>query len=655
VIIEYLTKSDLLIYDKYIIFYGSLNRKKVKKNDKGNGKTLVILMDDCSNIAFDSCEWKNTVFKKFTQQATSFSSRIDSNTIALKIIGKIYKDLDLKKKIPRYMLAKVYDNSQIELCYKKFIINTIRELLVLDKMIMELLQCNENSRIDLHLSIEMQSFIEWLKTTENDNLINNLKSISLFNERFVFFKKIFIKLIWSLKILLMPFYILVRIKKIDLIRVKNTSLKMILHTFDSDWGLHNNAITPSIDWPISKGIVASKNTIFISDAPISKERKNEFDKYQYKFKDLSSFNRVSVDFIFSKMLYSWVLSLPHLLKDLAFGDAHLLEVSTKGMYVFYQWSLFLTYYNADDFLCYQGVSIKDVFRNIVLKSNGCSVWRYDHTFGLNYNIYINKGKEVVSNVDLSFLNYTNEIHWGCLNTKAFANANSYSENHITIKPIWNYIFKGLSSRDVFDSVFKEGRLNHRVVISVFNSSFASGAFSDKDRHLNFLIALNEMLASNVVSNLDAVCLVKGKYPLEKYRELNDKNLDLQVERLLSNSCVIEVENEISPTAVIKISNMVISMAYTSTCVEALMMGKRAVYFDWNVDYPYSVFQQFDCMVASNSDELIVFFKYWIEMSDASFLEFLNVMILPFYQGECDMTSDLFSLFKDRESQTEILI
>ena len=641
----HLLRSDLEIYDKYIVTYIKIDWKKLRLLDKRHLKTLVILMDDVDTSSFSNHTGNNTAFRRFTDQAIPFSSKFYSNISSYDVVENIYQELNKRKRIPRHFLVKVYQDSQIDLCFKKFIISSVRDLFILDKLLMEIYEYNSYVNLEFYPNSRINKIISWLNLINSTNLIVNIKKTPTFNERYTSTKNIFIRLKWASKILFMPVYIIGKLRHFDFKNNKKVKLKIILHTFNTDWGLSNSLGTPTIDWPIKENISSGCSSLFVSDSHISESRKKQFNQGEYKFLDLSKFKRMNSIFLL-EMLYSSTMSIPYFFIDITRGDTELLEISTKGMYVFYQWTLFLNYYRADNFLCYQGASIKDVFRNIILKKNNCVVWKYDHTFGFNYNININTADRSISDVNLAYLNYTNEIHWGCLNTNGFINAMSHTENHLTVKPIWGYIFRNLSSKYIFDEIICLPHLSEKIIVSIFNSSFAPGAFSDKNKHLNFLIALNDLLETDLIKNNDIIFLIKGKYPLRKYHELNDKDLSYNIDKILTSNKIIEVENKISSTAIIKISSIVISMAYTSTCVEALMMGKKAIYFDWNVSYPDSAFQKFENLVASNSTELFVFFKYWLEMKDSDFIEYINTKFVPFYQGEYELVNDPFLSLKE---------
>ena len=87
------------------------------------------------------------------------------------------------------------------------------------------------------------------------------------------------------------------------------------------------------------------------------------------------------------------------------------------------------------------------------------------------------------------------------------------------------------------------------------------------------------------------------------------------------------------------SDLVLSMSYTGTSVEALTLRKRAIYFDYNLSCPDSIFMRFPKMVATSVDECVSFIEYWIGMSDESFNKYLDNTFFPFYINGYNLEKD----------------
>ena len=163
----HLLRSDLEIYDKYIVTYIKIDWKKLRLLDKRHLKTLVILMDDVDTSSFSNHTWNNTTFRRFTDQAIPFSSKFYSNISSYDVVENIYQELNKRKRIPRHFLVKVYQDSQIDLCFKKFIISSVRDLFILDKLLMEIYEYNSYVNLEFYPNSRINKIISWL------NLINS--------------------------------------------------------------------------------------------------------------------------------------------------------------------------------------------------------------------------------------------------------------------------------------------------------------------------------------------------------------------------------------------------------------------------------------------------------------------------------------------------
>jgi len=344
------------------------------------------------------------------------------------------------------------------------------------------------------------------------------------------------------------------------------------------------------------------------------------------------------------VLWPFFTSIPAVFRDVINAHGSLLEVTLKGQYIYYQWSLFLVYYEPKRLVCYQGVSLRHVFRNILLRNSGCVSWRYDHTYNFNHNIYEDSDEEVCSTVDISYLNYDYELHWGELNTRAFINSGSCSNKHITIDPIWGYVFDGIEVSEVLTALGLPNDGGDHVIVSAFNTSFGPTAYSDNDAHIAFLEAIETFLDSDVARRKNIIVLFKGKYPICRYFEENDDRLSSVAKRLMNDPRVLDVENKVSPTVLIKISRLVVSMAYTSTGMEALVLGRRSIYFDNNLFYKNSMFLRLNRVVSSTAKELIESMEYWLEVDDDSFKDYQDRVVRPFYKKDGKIGETPFALF-----------
>ena len=641
--ISYLSKDDFNNFKHSIVFYGNFRKKMLRKYENlFKEKTLVILMQNSSDKDVDCRKYKNITIKRFTLQVLDFQARYDSDMYSYLLIDEVYSDLCKQNKIPNLLLTKIYNDSQISLAYKRFVIEKIKELFVLNNLLFSLTQRKISH--DVCMDYRIHEIFMWMVGKNREKNFQYIDKCNISYNGNMYLNSFLSRVTWSFKIIFIPLYILSKIRHVEFFNKNKKHVKAIVSVFQQDIKLSSNSTKLSVDWPVDGRNLSKTNILFVSENALSREYKERINSFSYEYEDLSNFNKTSISFIFLKLLYPWLTTLASFWKDVLHASPILLEVSARGLYVFYQWSLFSIYWKADKFLCYQGTSIRSIFRNIVLKKNGCLTWRYDHSFNFNHNIYIDNGKDYNLTVDSSFLNYTYEMHWGALNTNAFMNSNSFSENHLTIKPIWNYVFSDLSKMEILKSL--SIRISEKTkVVAVFNSSINYGSYSDVNSHCGFIVALSKLLSVNSLQNNDIILLVKSKYPLANYYKMKNDILTKNVQKLLRDDRVVEVDVSVSATAIIKVSDIAVSMAYTSTGVEALMLNKRSVYFDYNLAYPESIFRQFENMTTKSSDEFVTAIEYWLEMEEPLFKRFLDKTFYPFYYGQCQVEQNPLTLFR----------
>ena len=494
--IPYLKENEILKYDYCFFLYGSISRKLINTINKKEN-ILVILMDKQITINEKNIDYcKNVALRKFTLQAFPFHVRQNSEYKAYKAIDDVYEALRHKSGIPQKTLTNMYKDKQVELAYKRFVIDCIKNVFILDNILQQL--NDHNIQFDIFANLRLYKSIHWFNGKNERFFLSNIRIKHVKYNGFFLIDKILHNMMWSIRMLILPFYILLKARRIDIFK-KTKDIKMAILVFSSDWRLSDNSLIPSVDWPINNKELDATNTIFVSELSLDSEYKEQFNRRNYVYEDLSTFNRQNLFFIFSKLLYLSTTNLLNIFKDAVYGDKLLLEVSVKGIYVFYQWSLFSLYWNTKKTLCYQGGGYRDIFRNIVLRKHNCESWRYDHTFNFNFNIYDNSVGVPEPTTELAFLNYTYEMHWGALNTSAFLSSKSHSINHLTTLPVWQYVFDSVSKQDIKD-VIREKIPDKGKIISAFNSSFTPGSYNGVSNHLSFLKLLNRLFESSLNKN-----------------------------------------------------------------------------------------------------------------------------------------------------------
>ena len=91
-----------------------------------------------------------------------------------------------------------------------------------------------------------------------------------------------------------------------------------------------------------------------------------------------------------------------------------------------------------------------------------------------------------------------------------------------------------------------------------------------------------------------------------------------------------------PSEVIAMSDLTITYAFSSSTLEALCAGKKAIFFDTSNRWRGCRYDKIPNLVAHNYDELKELIHYWLyEVTDKNFEDFLNTYV----RDEIDLYSD----------------
>ena len=235
---------------------------------------------------------------------------------------------------------------------------------------------------------------------------------------------------------------------------------------------------------------------------------------------------------------------------------------------FYRWNyLFENNQLINYVVCYQGLQAHYIFRNSILHSKNIKTIRYEHTINNNWFQFSNDVLPIMIN---AFTNYSTEYHIGYMNYKTYSNNNfSKTKSHKII----NFPFINLSDIGVVEKNlhFKDNFL----YISAFPSSYNPNSSNSILELVFFIRNLFRLLNKNK----KIVIMYKDKTSSENFFSHNYLN-KLFKKKLSCYSNRFKIVN-IFPNLLISKSDLVISMAFSSTFLESLFMEKKSLVYDHN--------------------------------------------------------------------------
>lgn len=548
---------------------------------------------------------KRNKIRIFSYQVFPIEYRAKADAAAYKANDLNYGNLIVHSEFPDAYLCEIYKSDEICIAFKK-------QLLLDVKIIkyFELVKRDMNER-GLRVKFEYSyHLLQLLKHSKNTFPYAQSKERSLHS--------IIAKILFLFKLLNLPLYLYLTSFFAKKQYGEKAGRDFLIQVFDSDWGVSESDLKPSVDWPITTGAVHGGRVLFVSESELSESYKNAIHQKKYLLEEVSKI-KITLKGLIS-LYVDFFKHADSIISDIKTRHVGFFDVVLKGYYVYLIWSFFLKSHSPKKFLCYQGASFRSIFRNILLKKNGCLLYRYDHTFNMNYDIYADGNQRGLPLADNSYTNYDYEFHWGKINVLSALNSKSISKKHLAIKPIWSYVFKSNDVKTVDLLLNLTINQKNPTFINCFNSSYAVNSFSGDHEHYAFLDSMHRFICSKTAAEKNIVMLFKSKFPLDKYFSSSSKRLVDVVKKLRKHDRFVEVSNDIAPSVMIDQGALTVSMAYTSPSVEALMSGKKAIYFDYNCRYQGSFFREMDNFVASTSAELEKLIEYSLNTDESIYLD-----------------------------------
>lgn len=250
-----------------------------------------------------------------------------------------------------------------------------------------------------------------------------------------------------------------------------------------------------------------------------------------------------------------------------------------------RWRRFLDHWRPKHFVSYNDVHPRHTMRNAILKWAGCQTWMYTHSVH-DDGAY---GKPVED--EWRNLDYDHIVNWGERDARL-----TPGPQHHVLGPLFSSLVP-------------------RKVLAVFDSTFTHpGPYVDGTEK-----AFTDGIGYLLVEHPDWIVISKPKLPRpEQVRER-----------------WYELPAWVNPDLVIACADLTISLAFTSTTIEALGAGRRAIFYDPLNAFPKHYYQDIPYFVAHNEAQLRAYVAYWLTRTDTVFHAWLEKYIAPCFGGHLD--------------------
>ena len=621
--IKILTKEDLkttdkiLFFDKIDNFIQLISLIKVRKKYDYFVTSNIESKFYLHKFIFNTVKINN--LKLFDFSIFNFSNRTDPYRKAYESVEHVYEYLKESNKIPTNIVNKLYKSSTTDLAFKKEIIKQLYYYFNTNKII-ALLNESENS---LHfipsynwrdVNRILYNYNNFIKThhipfvvATSDPLGKKLNwLISLINK---------IKL--SITLFVIPFWLVTKVHPI--LRSKKAKVfDLAIRVYNNGFRLEKNEI--KVDWPIDNINFNNKNTIFVAEDKLDKFFKKSFNHYGYTLIDLSYHGFVmknSIGVILNELrrLFSFMFKV--------FFYCHKTNYCLKNVIIlpvlnYFRWKTFVHNWQPKSYLCYHNYHTEHIFRNIILESVGCKTIMYKHTTNDEY-LYDenNYGKAI-----LAFMKYNKEFHWGIGSVKMAKRNKGQSDNYITVGPIWNSLIPNVQ-QSCHISLIDNDCTNNSVIIGAFPTSFINGItgmVNGSYAHYHFLKYLYELLKNE---KYDFIVYFKGKYPFYEYISSGQSELVNVCHKLKNSGKFSIIDHQIPAGNVIVKADICISMPFSTPGIEALLFGKRSLYYDVNNSFPNAYYKKFPYFVIQSKKNAYEYLDYWMNLNQNDIADYYN--------------------------------
>jgi len=398
-------------------------------------------------------------------------------------------------------------------------------------------------------------------------------------------------------------------------------IQAALRIYTTDWGFRGEG-TRTIDWLLDGKKLHPDNTLFVIEKSVSEKYQAELAARFYNVEDVSGP---------PAMLFRGMGAWIRLLVAATRAPGVFVEVAARGWLEYLRWTAFLARWRPHHYVAYNHFHYDHAFRNSLLRQAGCESWYYVHSVHDRCAfLYASPDGPLRSQVDWMYLSYDHEVHWGRRDEELHRRMRGQSRVYHTWGPLWSaHVRPVCFVTNEIEQRRSEMKLDS--IVAVFDTSFGLASPYGKPGAREFYDDLVAMLdGPNWARRL---LLFKSKNYEDEFQDSPETAASL--DRLLKHPRCLSIGADVAPGAAIAEADLTISIAYTSTTVEALGARRRAFYFDPGGKFTHSYYEQFPNLVAHDREALARLCEHWLGMPEADFQKYLDHYVAPEFGGCLD--------------------
>jgi len=410
-----------------------------------------------------------------------------------------------------------------------------------------------------------------------------------------------------------------------------------------------------------KSDINKENTVFMLFRPLNKEQTTDLKIGGYNYVDCNNKKVfVSSQFSFRKNIFSKVLRYMATCFFSAFFELEdIVTDSNKLLYTYVQWTLILDNLKISQYITFNDEGISHVGRTVLFHKRGVESWLYAHSCAFGFaNTNEDMGIDAAMRMHWAwaFLFYDNYVAWNNETIKFQKLHRQKIGRYHNVGCLWaDFIVKEEKKMALGEYLKKQNVTGKHVapnfkVVSFFDTSFfeSEGSQYPMEEGILFYADILKLLEEEK----DLFVIMKEKKTREVYSDidyfvyspLNVEHSDM-INKLADHPRCYTPGPNGDPTDIIKVSDLTVTYAFSSSTIEALSARKKAIFYHPTVRFRKYHYDNIPGLVVHGYDELKeMVHRLAYDTEDAEYDRYLNSEIL----GRVDEHLDGKALERFRE-------
>jgi polysaccharide biosynthesis PFTS motif protein len=448
----------------------------------------------------------------------------------------------------------------------------------------------------------------WLKEVEDFTVISEVDPgwiLRIYSAGIRFTRR----LKWIVGYFVFPVVVLLRIKKIHQASEEKKNIPFGIRIYRDD--LAFKCPNRSIDFLLDGESLTKDNTLFCIETPIAAHYRDELAKrgcrsYDFPF-GLQSVSKVFFkNIVVGKFLTWWGRQLFRAVVT----PPWVIKVTLKNWLTYLPWTNFLKQYQMKHYIVYNDFGEQHILRNILLKRQNIRTWFYLHSRHLDDLFARDEEDLKFKHSPFVYMSYDHFIRWSD-NMKSFYEPHQIRE-FCDLGCFWSEHIRQVAESPCFEMIKQSylQKIKPKVtrIVSVFDTSFG---YSDGDV---FTFEGMKKFFDDVICMLnefkDVMVIFKEKNRREDVLA-QFPDMELYFKRLEKHPRCVCAGTFSDAAEINAVSDLNLSVAFTSMAMEALGARKKAVFYDPLGRFPGTYFDRFPKLSAHTYEELKEYIQYWL--------------------------------------------